>query len=99
MGAAGADLAEVHGALQRGEGTGLGCEAMAELAAGDLRVEPPGCAAQPGRARSRAAWTRAATTQPGSVKLRSLSSSARLTGRNSTFTSTRSSNGPESRAR
>ena len=49
-----------------------------------------------------AAWpaaTRAATTALGSANCRSLSSSARPTGRNSTFTSTRSSSGPDSLAR
>ena len=49
--------------------------------------------------RCRAAATRSATTALGSVNFRSLSNSARPTGRNSAFTSTRSSSGPDSRAR
>ena len=50
-------------------------------------------------ARSRAAATRAATTGLDSASRRSFSNSARLTGRRSTLTSTRSSSGPDSRAR
>src|SRR5215472_19161881 len=49
--------------------------------------------------RWRASATRSATTELGSVNLLSLSSSALPTGRNSAFMSTRSSSGPDRRAR
>src|SRR6202012_2897619 len=50
-------------------------------------------------ARSRACATRAATAALDSANFRSLSSSARPTGSNSTLTSTRSSSGPDNRPR
>ena len=58
-----------------------------------------GVAARRGTARILAWVARAATSALGSASWRSASSSARPTGSSSTFTSTRSSNGPDSRAR
>ena len=88
-------MARSSGASAPGAGANLRRSSLPGIWALSRHGDPASRAAE----RCLARLTRSATTALGSVKDRSLSSSARRTGRNSIFASTRSSSGPDSLAR